>query len=340
MIAISSFNLLLLFCAIELQNIPSYAIAGFDIKNPKCATASIKYFILNNIMTCFGLFGISFIYGFAGSLDFKEIADVCKSNINIGLTFGFILFLTNILFKLSAAPLHFWTPDIYEDIPIYSLNYFSSTLKISNILILVNLITEILWEYTAISINMLKYIAILSMLVGAFGGLYQTSLKKILAFSTILNIGYILMGISIHTNAAINASLNYAIIYSISLVAFIICLILLKLPQNFDDLKSISKISICLTLIIFSIIGLPPFLGFFVKYNLFYQVINEREFLLITVSIISTIISSIYYLRIISNLFFKKDNNIILQKNNAPILSILLIIFIIILSFGALYIRF
>ena len=171
-IVISSRNFLLLFCGMELQALTAYVLAGFSLNDIKSSESALKYFILGALISCLTLFGISFIYGFGGSLEFSNILQALNqsSHLNIGVVIGLVLFLSSIFFKLSSAPLHIWAPDVYEGSPIASVVYFATAQKIGMVALLLNIMTLVVGEYKQISVDLVKIIAILSMLIGAGGG--------------------------------------------------------------------------------------------------------------------------------------------------------------------------
>ena len=153
-VAISSRNFLLLFCGMELTALTSYALAGFKLNDMKSSEGALKYFILGSLVSCLSLFGISFIYGFGGSLQFEDILYKLNDNsgMNLGLIIGIVLFLSSIFFKLSSVPLHFWVPDVYEGSPITSVTYFTAASKIGMVIVLLNISKLIIGNYYPINI--------------------------------------------------------------------------------------------------------------------------------------------------------------------------------------------
>lgn len=313
-ITISSRNFLLLFCGMELSALTAYVLAGFDLKSSNSSEAALKYFILGALISCLTLFGISFVYGFGGSLDFNHILHVLnqQSSVNIGLVVGLMLFLSGIFFKLAAVPLHMWAPDVYEGAPIYSVAYFATASKIGIVAVLINIITYVIGDYKQISVDLIRIVAVLSMLVGAFGAIRQESLKRLMAYSTVLNIGYVLMGVALHNQQGNLAALQYILIYAVSVLGFFACLITIlgaKVDEaNFNDLIGLSVshkfLAAAITIIMFSLIGLPPLAGFFGKYYLFYQAIIQKEFLLVFIAISTSVIAAYYYLKVIKTMYF------------------------------------
>jgi NADH-quinone oxidoreductase subunit N len=318
-IAISASSFLVLFVGLELQALSGYALAGFNSSNPKSSEAGLKYFVLGALISCISLFGISFIYGFSGSLQFGSALTsmAVSKGLNAGLAIGIILMLTAVFFKLSAAPMHMWTPDVYEGAPINAVMYFATAQKIAILAVLLNLLASAL-DYWRPVLSIIKILAILSMIIGSLGALRQYSLKRLMAYSTILNIGYVLIGVVLHSDESIFASILYMVIYAVSTVGFFVCIIALagnKADEaNFDSLKGISyskkTLAAVISIIMFSMIGLPPLAGFFGKFYLFYQAIKKEEFLLAIIGLTTSLIASYYYLKIVMYMYFIEPEKI------------------------------
>jgi NADH-quinone oxidoreductase subunit N len=311
-ISISSRNLLLLFCGLELQALAGYALAAFNSAHYKSSEAGLKYFVLGALLSCITLLGMSFLYGFGGSLDFSIIHKAFNANLNLGLIVGGVLLISGIFFKLSVAPMHTWTPDVYEGAPISAVTYFSTAQKIGVLAILINIIHFLIGDYIVLSETLIKLVAILSMLIGAFGAIRQQSLKRLMGYSTILNVGYALIGIALHSKEGMDAAILYMVIYIAGVAGFFASLVALLGDKaddaNFDDINGVAlnrkAIAGGISIIMFSMIGLPPFAGFFGKYYIFYQAVLEKEFTLAFIGILTTIIASYYYLKIIKAMYF------------------------------------
>jgi len=318
-IAISSRNFLLLFCSMELQALIGYVLAGFSLNNLKSSEGALKYFILGSLVSCLMLLGLSFIYGFGGSLNYSDILHKFNqsSQPNIGLIVGLLLFLSGIFFKLSSVPLHIWTPDVYEGSPLPSVNYFATPSKIGNVIVLINVISLVACNYKQISIDLVKITAILSMLVGAVGATQQNSLKRLMGYSTILNIGYVLMSVSLNTPKGNQVAILYIIIYATGVTGFFACLIALLGKKSdtatFDDIKNIATsnkaLAATISIIMFSMIGIPPLAGFFGKYYVLSQAIMQKQFMLAFVAIITSVMATFYYLKIVKYMYFFGDSN-------------------------------
>lgn len=314
-ISISARDFLLLFCGLELQALSGYALAAFNNKETKSSEAGLKYFILGALMSCIMLFGISFLYGYSGSINFNEIRSVLnngESGVNAGLVVGAVLMLSAILFKLSAAPVHIWTPDVYEGSPVASVSYFAVAQKLGMLIVLINIVNEVIGDYTSISVTIIKVVAIMSMIVGSLGAIMQTSLKRLMAYSSVLNIGYVLVGICLHTQGGKLAAFVYMLIYAITSIGFFACLVALfgkhADEATFDDLRGIAStrkaLAAVIAMFMFSFIGMPPFAGFFGKYYLFLNAVEEGEIILAIIGVITSVIAAFYYLKVIKFMYF------------------------------------
>lgn len=337
-ISISLRNFLLLFCALELQALIGYALVAFDTSNAVSSEGALKYLIIGAVITCVSLFGISFIYGFNGSLSFVRLQTF--DAMSIMCIIGFLLFLSNIIFKLSAVPFHFWALDVYESAPLFSTAYISTVQKLGILIVFFNIVSNVMDISSSLTFSvLLKGIAILSMIIGSLGAIYQTSIMRMLAYSGVLNAGYVLMGFVVHGDNLIPASLFYMIIYSASVFCIISLLIALVGGVNAYKitLQSISgigytrkSIAAGLTILLFSMIGLPPLAGFFGKYYLFYNTILEGELSLGIIGIIASAISAVYYLKIVKSMYF---SDTIAEVNYLPTNKTLLLITSLIIFF-------
>ncbi|WP_341790493.1 NADH-quinone oxidoreductase subunit NuoN [Rickettsia endosymbiont of Polydrusus tereticollis] len=349
-VAISARNFLLLFCAMELSALIAYVLAGFKLNDIRSSEGALKYFILGSLVTCLSLFGISFIYGFGGSLEFSDISyKLNTANANIGLIVGIVLFLSSLFFKLASVPLHSWAPDVYEGSPISSVTYFATASKIGMVAVLLNVMNLIIGDYHSISVNLVKIIAVLSMIFGALGAIRQTSLKRLMAYSSILNVGYVLVGVALHSVDGDFAAMLYMLIYATGTIGFFACLIALLGSEadkaTFETIKGVAAnhkaLAGAITVIMFSMIGIPPLAGFLGKYYLFYQAINKGEYLLAFVGIFTSVIAAYYYLKIIKTMSFVENIELV-EKKIPSQYGLLLInsIVIVFLLFASFFIKF
>lgn len=320
MLALSAKDLLILFVGLELGSLPSYIMAGFLRDKLKSSEAGLKYFVLGSVSSAIMLFGISLIYGFTGQISYPAINLAVIEVANIGVLVGISMILIALLFKMSIAPMHIWTPDVYEGAPIIPVTVFASLHKIAIAGIFVAFLSMIMGKYAVSFNSIFKVAAGLSLIVGAFGGLMQKSLKRLMAYSTILNSGYILLAIiaDIFVGFWRQAFFTYVIIYSVSVIAFFLIIRTIYGAKADDiqvkDLAGLSKsnkfLSFSLVILLSSMIGIPPLAGFFAKYYVLYNLISLEEYTLSIVAILSSVVAAFYYLRIIKAIYFDEATKI------------------------------
>lgn len=322
MVALSSRDLLVLFMALELQSLPAYILAAFSRDNARSSEAGLKYFILGSISTAIMLFGSSLTYGFTGTLHYDSISHSLLSNSsNIALIVGISMIVISFLFKLSIAPFHVWTPDVYEGAPTYSVIVFSSLHKISIIGVMVAFLGIILQRYTLSFVPIIKILAILSLLIGSFGGVIQTSIKRLLGYSTIFNLGFVLLAVMTDLNVGIYrpSFLTYIVIYALSTIG-LLCILYELYGDRLDNLKikelgGMSKhakyYALTSSMILVSMLGLPPMAGFFIKYDVLFELIALGDYLTASVALVTSVVSAYYYLNIIKSIYFDEDFKIL-----------------------------
>ena len=341
MLLISSNNFITLYLAIELQSLSFYILTSTQKKSILSIEAGLKYFILGSIASGFILFGSSIIYAITGSLNFHNIF-LILSNINfleninllISLTYGFIFLLVGILFKIGAVPFHFWVPDIYEGSPNNISSFFAIVPKIAFIGILIRLFFEIFFNISFFFEIFFYIISFFSMLLGSLSALQQKKIKRLLAYSSISHVGFILIGFTSNMLNNIPFILLYILIYLITNInlwtSYLSLNINAKPLKYLTDLSNIytnnKLIAFILILNIFSLAGIPPLAGFFSKFFIFFTAIKNNYLSLIFFSIFISIVSSFYYLKIIKIIFFEKIQRKIYLLQINKIQSIILLI--------------
>ena len=341
MLLISSFNFITFYLAIELQSLSFYILTASKRKSALSIEAALKYFILGSIASSFILFGSSIIYGVFGTLNFGNIYLILLNiyyleNINliIGIINGFLFILIGIFFKMGAAPFHFWLPDVYEGAPNNITAFFAIVPKIAFIGILIRFIFDILIDISYFFEIIFYICSILSMLIGSLGALQQKKIKRLLAYSSISHVGFIFIGFTSNLLDNIPYILLYIIIYIIMSINLWTSYLSLKINNKpikyLTDLSNIFNFNKILAFIIilniFSMSGIPPLAGFFSKLFLFISAIKAKYYGLIFFSILISILSSFYYLRIIKIIFFEKVNKKLFINQISKLNSIILII--------------
>ena len=317
-ILISSNNFLTAFIGIELQSLSLYLMAAFNTKNLESNEAGIKYFSLGALSSGFLLFGISMVYFDNSSIQFSEIEHVSHFT-EIGLA----LILIALFFKVSAAPFHIWTPDVYQGSPTISVLFFATLPKFASLIFLFRFFLEMdISSYPSL-LFIFKTVCILSLLIGAYGAITQTVIKRLLAFSSINHIGFILLSILSFKFLSQGIFFFYLLIYLVT--NFGVFSVLLTLRNSSGELKLISDLSglkthnkskaIALLVLFFSLAGIPPFAGFFAKFFILTASMNEGFIYLSLIAVLSSVIAAFYYLRVIKNMFFNEGEKNLIQNS-------------------------
>ena len=318
-VLISSDNFLTAFIGLELQSLSLYLMAAFNTKNLKSNEAGIKYFSLGALSSGFLLFGISMIYYDTGSFYMQNL-----NNFTTISEIGLSLILISLFFKVSAAPFHIWTPDVYEGSPTISTLFFASLPKFASLIFLFRVYQE-LYISGIQSLNYIfQIVCAISLLVGVYGAITQKVIKRLLAFSSINHIGFMLLGIMSYQFMSEGTLFFYLIIYLIT--TFGIFAVLLNLRTVEGEFTKISQLnglrftsnskSISMLVFFFSLAGIPPFAGFFAKFFILSASITDGFFFLSIVAVLSSVIAAFYYLTIIKNMFFNKSEIELLDDNN------------------------
>ena len=313
---ISSNDLMSFYLGLELQSLALYILASFDRDNLKSNEAGIKYFVLSALSSGLLLYGCSLLYGFTGSTNFEEIN--LKTELeNTGTTFAMVFILIGLAFKVSAVPFHMWTPDVYQGSPSSVTSFFAIVPKVAGLAILIRFVQIPFEQLIDQWKNILVFMSLASMILGAVAAIGQTNIKRLIAYSSIGHIGYALAGISTGTVTGYSSSVAYISIYVIMNLGLFGCIFLMKKDgkycEDIKDLAGISKqnplLAISFLIIMFSLAGIPPLAGFFAKFYVFMSVIESGMYTLAIVGLLSTVISAFYYLRIIKIIYFDEENN-------------------------------
>ncbi|MCK6418148.1 MAG: NADH-quinone oxidoreductase subunit NuoN [Alphaproteobacteria bacterium] len=314
MFMVSAVNLLSLYMALELQSLSLYVLAAFNRQSPRAAEAGVKYFALGGLASGMMLFGISLIYGFTGSLDFGTLTAsmMVMQPVPFAVIFGLVFLLAGLAFKLSAAPFHMWTPDVYEGAPTAVTALFAMVPKLAALALLMRILFEPFaylvpqWEQIII------FLAVMSMIVGAFGAIAQSNIKRLIAYSSIGHIGYALIGVAAASEGGINAVLLHMLIY-MAMTAGTFAVIMAmrrggRSVERIDDLAGLSRsqpiLAYALGILMFSMAGVPPFAGFFGKLMIFQAAIGAELYALAIFGVVASVVAAYYYLRIVKVMFF------------------------------------
>ena len=313
---ISSNDLMSFYLGLELQSLALYILASIDRDNLKSNESGIKYFILSALSSGLLLYGCSLLYGFTGSTNFDEI-NLRMELENTGAVFAMVFILVGLAFKVSAVPFHMWTPDVYQGSPSSVTSFFAVVPKVAGIAILIRFVYIPFEQLIDQWKNILVFMSLASMILGAIAAIGQTNIKRLIAYSSIGHIGYALAGISTGTITGYSSSITYISIYVIMNLGVFGCIFLMKKEgeycEDIKDLAGISKqnplLAISFLIIMFSLAGIPPLAGFFAKFYVFMSVIESGMYTLAIVGLLTTVISAFYYLRIIKIIYFDEIKN-------------------------------
>jgi NADH-quinone oxidoreductase subunit N len=309
----SAGDLIALYVGIELMSLPSYVLAAFQRDDEKSSEAGLKYFVLGALSSGILLYGASLVYGFAGSTRFVDIAaSVQGGGVGAGVIFGVVFLICGLAFKVSAAPFHMWTPDVYEGAPTPVVAFLTAAPKLAAMALFARALGQavpgavVQWRQVIIAI------AVISMLWGAFAGLAQKNLKRLWAYSSIANVGYALVGLSAGTQEGFQSMLIFMTLYMVDVTGFFACLIALKRDgrnmETFQDMAGLFRerpgIALCMTAFSLSALGLPPFSGFWGKFFVFKAANDAGLYWLSALGLLSSVVAAFYYLRLIKTLWF------------------------------------
>jgi len=325
---VSSNDLMSFYLGLELQSLALYILASIDRDNLKSNESGIKYFVLSALSSGLLLYGCSLLYGFTGSTNFEEI-NLQMQLKNTGAVFAMVFILVGLAFKVSAVPFHMWTPDVYQGSPTSVTSFFAVVPKVAGMAILIRFVQIPFEQLIDQWKNILVFMALASMILGAVAAIGQTNIKRLIAYSSIGHIGYALAGISTGTITGYNSSIAYISIYVIMNLGVFGCIFLMKKDgkycEDIKDLAGISKqnplLAISFLIIMFSLAGIPPLAGFFAKFYVFMSVIENGMYTLAIVGLLSTIISAFYYLRIIKIIYFDEIKNPFDKTKNLGVTS-------------------
>jgi NADH-quinone oxidoreductase subunit N len=308
----SSGDLISLYIGIELHSLALYVLAAFHRDNLKASEAGLKYFVLGALSSGLLLYGASLIYGFTGSMRFDEIAAYAAANPSTGLIFGLVFLICGLAFKVSAAPFHMWTPDVYEGAPTPVVALFATAPKVAAMVLIARTLEGAFAGSHDQWAQVLILISLISFAVGAFGGLVQKDMQRLLAYSSIANIGYALLGIAVGTTLGIQAMLLFMTLYVIDQFGFFA--LLLSLSRNgrpirrIQDFAGLRKdrpvMALALTVLSLSVLGMPPLAGFWGKWAVFGAAAEAGYWMVGAAGLVASVVAGFYYLRIIKLMWF------------------------------------
>lgn len=323
LIITSAQNFLPLYLGLELLSLSLYALVAFDRDSPVAAEAAMKYFVLGAIASGMLLYGMSILYGLTGSLDVVAVSERVAEldRLNVGLILGLSFVIVGLCFKFGAVPFHMWIPDVYHGAPTPVTLYVGSVPKLAAFALFMRLLVDGLAPLHADWRDMLIILSVLSMAIGSFVAIAQTNIKRMLAYSTIAHVGFIFLGILAGTAEGYTAAMYYTVVYVLmALAAFGMVLLLSRKgfeADRLDDFKGLNQrhpwYAMLMLFAMFSMAGVPPFVGFFAKLEVLAAALHVGLDWLVVLAVIFSVISAFYYLRVVKLMYF--DN----PEETAPI---------------------
>jgi NADH-quinone oxidoreductase subunit N len=315
MMMISAGDLMTLYLGLELQSLSLYVVAAFRRDDVRSSEAGLKYFVLGALSSGMLLYGASLIYGFTGSTNFAEIAAITKAKgagENVGLIFGLVFLLVGLAFKISAVPFHMWTPDVYQGAPTPVAAFFSAAPKVAAMALLLRVLFGAFGGVTAQWQQIIIFLALASMGLGAIAAIGQSNIKRLLGYSSIANMGFALVGLAAGTEKGAESVLVYMTIYVVMTLGAFACVLGMRRDggpvEEIDELAGLAETNLpmaaALGLLMFSLAGIPPLAGFFAKFEVFLAAVNAKLWPLAVLGVIASVIAAYYYLRIVKVMFF------------------------------------
>lgn len=313
MLMISASDMIALYLGLELQSLSLYVIAAINRDSARSTEAGLKYFVLGALSSGMLLYGISLVYGYTGQTGFMQIAAVIgEGDRQPGLVFGLVFVLAGLAFKISAVPFHMWTPDVYEGAPTPVTAFFAAAPKMAAMALIVRVTVGAFEPVSADWRQIVSFIAIASMVLGAFAAIGQTNIKRLMAYSSIAHMGFALVGLTANTTEGVRGVAVYMLIYLVmTLGAFAFILAMRRKEGNvemIDDLAGAAStnpvMATVLTVLMFSLAGIPPLAGFWAKWYVFFAAVNAGLYPLAVIGVLASVVGAFYYLRIIKIMWF------------------------------------
>ena len=340
---VSATDFLTLYIGLEMQSLAAYVLAAFLRTDDRSSEAGLKYFVLGALASGILLFGISLTYGFTGTTSFEGVRAALSGGLSTGATFGITFVLAGLAFKISAVPFHMWTPDVYEGAPTPVTTFFASAPKVAAIALAtrVSLVAfgsqSLAWQQIAV------FAALASIVVGALGAIGQQNIKRLMAYSSINNVGFILIGLAVATQQGAAAMLVYLAIYVAMTIGGFVAILMLK-DENGDPVEAISDLAglsrhrkvlaLALAMVMFSLAGIPPLFGFWGKLLVFKAAVDGGMIALAALGFAASVIGAFYYLKVVKIIYFDEPANVVEGESDVWHKAILAVCCLFISPFG------
>jgi len=314
MMMISANDLIALYLGIELQSLSLYVLAAFQRDSQRATEAGLKYFVLGALSSGMLLYGCSMLYGFTGSTSFDGIAAALResSQVSLGVLVGLAFLVAGLAFKISAVPFHMWTPDVYEGAPTPVTAFFAVAPKIAAMALLMRAMIAPFGDIGPEWQQIISFIAIASMGLGAFAAIGQSNIKRLMAYSSIGHVGFALVGLAAGNAEGYRGIVIYLSIYLAMTAGTFACILLMRrrgqAVEEIEQLAGLSRnhpmIAAALAVFMFSLAGVPPLAGFFGKFYVFLAAVNAKLYVLAVIGMLASVVGAYYYLRIVKIMYF------------------------------------
>nr|WP_298684219.1 NADH-quinone oxidoreductase subunit NuoN [uncultured Dongia sp.] len=337
---ISANDLISLYVGLELQSLALYVVAAIKRDTIKSTEAGLKYFVLGALSSGMLLYGSSLIYGFTGSTSFSVLAATLTGDAGLGLIVGIVFLCAGLAFKISAVPFHMWTPDVYEGAPTPITAFFAAAPKVAAITLFARVLVGPFGDLVGQWQQIIVFISIASMILGAVAAIGQKNIKRLMAYSSIGNVGFALVGLASGTQEGVSGLLIYMAIYVVMTTGTFAVILAMRrrgeAVEQISDLAGLSRsqpgLAWALAIFMFSMAGIPPFAGFFGKWFVFLAAIQAGLNVLAVIGVLASVVSAFYYIRIIKVMFFDQPTEAF--DRVTPTLRIVLIATVFVISLG------
>ena len=318
LLMISANDLISLYVGLEMQSLALYIVAAFKRESIRSTESGLKYFVLGALSSGLLLYGATLVYGFAGGTSYEAIGNIIESgDLSLGLLIGLVFIASALAFKVSAVPFHMWTPDVYEGAPTPVTAFFAAAPKIAAMAVLIRVLIGPFYDAFDQWQQIIIFISIASMVLGAFAAILQANIKRLLAYSSIGHVGYALVGLASGNEEGIRGVLIYLSIYMVMTLGAFGCVLVMRkrgqMIENINDLAGLSRsnppLALVFSIFLFSMAGIPPLAGFFGKFYVFMSAVNADLIGLAVIGVLTSVIGAFYYIRIVKIIYFDKPKD-------------------------------
>ena len=312
MVMVAAADLMTLYMGLELQSLALYIVASLRRDHANSTEAGMKYFVLGALSSGILLYGASLVYGYTGTTRFEDILTITQDNQSVAVLVGLVLVISGLAFKVSAVPFHMWTPDVYEGAPTPITAFFATAPKVAAMALFARVMHDAFGAITGEWQQVVALIAILSMFLGSIAAIGQTNIKRLMAYSSIAHMGYALIGLAAGTAEGVSAMLFYMVVYvTMNIGTFAFILSMERDGKPVTDINALAMYStvspmraMALLVLMFSLAGVPPMLGFFAKFSVWQAAVSAGLIPVVIASAVASAIGAYYYLRIVFLMYF------------------------------------